>query len=100
MKVIINYNESIRIVKGDNCFTIENLREVKNKDTGLIEKKFVTYPNFYTGNFKRAVEKVVEIIIHEEFKEQFESIEEYMKKQVEILKRLEKGFQEKIEVKE
>ena len=92
----IKINETLRINTSDALnLMIEQLKEVtKEKDTEneRKENEWITVPNFYTSSIKRAVTKCVEIIVEQQYKEDYKSLDEYLNRQELILKNIEKQF--------
>ena len=92
----IKINETLRINASDALnLMIEQLKEVtKEKDTEneRKENEWITVPNFYTSSIKRAVTKCVEIIVEQQYKEDYKSLDEYLNRQELILKNIEKQF--------
>lgn len=92
----IQINETLRINATDALnLMVEQLKEVtkdKDKETERTEIEWVTVPNFYTSSIKRAVTKCVEIIVEQQYKENYKNIDEYLSRQESILKNIEKQF--------
>ena len=54
--MIINLTENRRISSDSHQFTLEKLRQLKNRETGEIEDKWVAYS--YYGTLKAALKRV------------------------------------------
>ena len=95
--MIINVKENLRICKRDEYnWTVEQFKEVvKDKETKRTEKEWCVYPNFYVSSLKKAIQKCVEIQVQDNFKQEFSSVDEYLKHEENILKSIEKNIKNK-----